>query len=65
MKAFSASLLCAAAVALLAAAPAAAQTRYTCRDKDGAAYTLSRPCPEGMVTAAVSAGPVGQRSSTR
>lgn len=50
---------------LLQAAPAAAQTRYSCRDESGTVYNLSRPCPQGMVTTAVSAGPVERRSESR
>lgn len=51
----------------LAAAPALAQAVYTCRDETGNTYTLSRPCPKGMKTTSVSAGPVAseQRSTPR
>lgn len=61
MKALPSSLLF-VALSFLGAEPVLAQTRYTCRDEGGAVYTLSRPCPKGMVTTAVSAGPVEQRS---
>jgi len=54
-----------AAACWLLAAPAAAQVTYSCRDERGTTYTLSRPCPPGMKTTVVSAGPVsGQRSES-
>lgn len=47
------------------ASPAQAQARYSCRDEQGMVYTLSRTCPKGMVTTAVSAGPLQQYSQPR
>ena len=52
-------------LSLAMASPASAQTRYSCRDEQGAVYTLARPCPKGMVTSAVSAGPVEPRAEPR
>ena len=52
-------------LSLAMASPASAQTRYSCRDEQGAVYTLARPCPKGMVTTAVSAGPVEPRVEPR
>lgn len=55
-----------AAACWLVAAPTAAQTTYSCRDERGTTYTLSRPCPPGMKTTVVSAGPVSRlRSESR
>lgn len=56
-----------AAACWLVAAPAAAQTTYSCRDERGMTYTLSRACPQGMKTIAVSVGPAvgGSRSESR
>ena len=52
-------------LSLAMASPASAQTRYSCRDEQGAVYTPARPCPKGMVTSAVSAGPVEPRAEPR
>lgn len=43
-------------------AAAQAQVRYSCRDEGGRTYTLSRPCPQGFATTAVSAGPLSEPS---
>ncbi|CAM3643843.1 hypothetical protein [Paracidovorax anthurii] len=54
----AAALCCALPVSLWA------QTRYSCRDSVGNTFTLSRPCPAGTVTTAVSAGPQAVPSTT-
>lgn len=61
MKSATASLWL-AALCCMASSPLWAQARYTCRDESGATYQLSRPCPAGMRTTAVSAGPVDDGS---
>lgn len=54
---FACAALALAALCGLAAPGAGAQTRYTCRDDSGNNYLSARPCPQGMKTTSVSAGP--------
>jgi hypothetical protein len=47
----------------VAATQVNAQTRHHCRDEAGHTFVLSRPCPSGTRTTAVSAGPAAPQYS--